>query len=134
MRCVKACSILRRRRPGGIAAVSCCGANPGMVSWFVKQALLDVATGIGLAFDEPKTRADWARLMHRAGVKGIHIAERDTQRARDPKPRNVFVNTWSVKGFCSEGLQPSELGWARTRTRCRRTAAATTSAATPRSI
>ena len=30
---------LRRRRPGGITAVSCCGANPGMVSWMVKQAL-----------------------------------------------------------------------------------------------
>ena len=24
-------------------AVSTCGANPGMVSWFVKQALLDIA-------------------------------------------------------------------------------------------
>ena len=102
---------LRRRRPGGITAVSCCGANPGMVSWFVKQALIDVATEIGLTFDEPKTRDDWARLMQRAGVKGIHIAERDTQRARDPKPRAVFVNTWSVEGFCSEGLQPAELGW-----------------------
>ncbi|MGA3307952.1 MAG: saccharopine dehydrogenase C-terminal domain-containing protein [Xanthobacteraceae bacterium] len=102
---------LRRRRPGGVTAVSCCGANPGMVSWFVKQALLDVAAEIGLKVDEPKTRADWARLMQRAGVKGIHIAERDTQRARDPKPRNVFVNTWSVEGFCAEGLQPSELGW-----------------------
>jgi len=102
---------LRRRRPGGITAVSCCGANPGMVSWFVKQALLDVAAAVGLKTDEPKTRDDWARLMQRAGVKGIHIAERDTQRARDPKPRGVFVNTWSVEGFCSEGLQPSELGW-----------------------
>ena len=49
--------------------------------------------------------------MQRAGVKGIHIAERDTQRARDPKPRGMFVNTWSVEGFCSEGLQPAELGW-----------------------
>src|SRR6478752_6643078 len=47
----------------------------------------------------------------RPGVKGIHIAERDTQRARDPKPRGKFVNTWSVEGFLSEGLQPSELGW-----------------------
>jgi homospermidine synthase len=102
---------LRRRRPGGTTAVSCCGANPGMVSWFVKQALLDVATELGLTFDEPKTRQEWAQLMHRAGVKGIHIAERDTQRARDPKPRSVFVNTWSVEGFCSEGLQPAELGW-----------------------
>ena len=81
---------LRRRRPGGITAVSCCGANPGMVSWFVKQALLDVATEIGLKFDEPKTRDDWARLMHRAGVKGIHIAERDTQRARDPEAARDF--------------------------------------------
>jgi homospermidine synthase len=49
--------------------------------------------------------------MQRAGVKGIHVAERDTQRARSPKPRGVFVNTWSVEGFVSEGLQPAELGW-----------------------
>jgi len=102
---------LRRRRPGGVTAVNCCGANPGMVSWMVKQALLDVAAEIGLSFDEPKTREDWARLMQRASVKGVHIAERDTQRARAPKPRGWFVNTWSVEGFCSEGLQPAELGW-----------------------
>jgi homospermidine synthase len=102
---------LRRRRPGGITAVSCCGANPGMVSWMVKQALLDVARDLGAVCDEPRTREDWARFMQRVGVKGIHIAERDTQRAREPKPRGVFVNTWSVEGFVSEGLQPSELGW-----------------------
>src|SRR5262252_3110687 len=102
---------LRRRRPGGLTAVSCCGANPGMVSWMVKQALIDVARDLGIADDEPKTREAWARLMQRVGVKGIHIAERDTQRARDPKPRGVFVNTWSVEGFVSEGMQPSELGW-----------------------
>ena len=29
--------------PGGTTAVSCCGANPGMVSWFVKAALLRLA-------------------------------------------------------------------------------------------
>jgi homospermidine synthase len=49
--------------------------------------------------------------MQRAGVKGVHIAERDTQRARDPKPMEVFWNTWSVEGFLSEGVQPAELGW-----------------------
>jgi homospermidine synthase len=102
---------LRRRRPGGVTAVSCCGANPGMVSWMVKQALLDVARDLALKFDEPQTRDDWARLAQRAGIKGIHIAERDTQRARDPKPRGKFVNTWSIEGFVSEGLQPAELGW-----------------------
>src|SRR5437899_6614696 len=78
---------LRRRRPGGITAVSCCGANPGMVSWMVKQALLDVARDVGIGHDEPGTREAWGQLMQRVGVKGVHIAERDTQRARDPKPR-----------------------------------------------
>jgi homospermidine synthase len=102
---------LRRRRPGGITAVSCCGANPGMVSWFVKQALLDIARDTGVKVEEPTAREDWGRLMQRLGVKGIHIAERDTQRARHPKPRGTFVNTWSVEGFVSEGSQPSEMGW-----------------------
>ncbi|HXL68971.1 MAG TPA: saccharopine dehydrogenase NADP-binding domain-containing protein, partial [Xanthobacteraceae bacterium] len=101
----------RRRQPNGPTAVSCCGANPGMVSWFVKQALLNVSTDLGLNGPEPKTREDWARLMMKAGVKGIHIAERDTQRARRPKPDGTFVNTWSVEGFVAEGMQPAELGW-----------------------
>jgi homospermidine synthase len=101
----------RGRAPGGTTAVSCCGANPGMVSWLVKQALLNVAADTGLKAAEPVTRQDWGRLAQQLGVKGIHIAERDTQRARKPKPQNVFVNTWSVEGFTSEGVQPSELGW-----------------------
>ncbi len=101
----------RRKSPGGTTAVSCCGANPGMVSWFVKQAALDIARDTGLDIPEPKTREQWGRLLQRLGVKGIHVAERDTQRAKSPKPANVFVNTWSVEGFVSEGLQPAELGW-----------------------
>ena len=103
----------RRLKPGGTTAVSCCGANPGMVSWFVKQALLDVSREIGIDFTEPTVddREGWAKLMKRAGIKGIHIAERDTQRAKAPKPLNVFWNTWSVEGFLSEGMQPAELGW-----------------------
>lgn len=101
----------RRRNPGGTTAVSCCGANPGMVSWFVKQALVNLQKDLGLPGEEPTTKDGWAKLAQALGVKGIHIAERDTQRARKPKPRNVFVNTWSVEGFVSEGLQPAELGW-----------------------
>ena len=77
---------LRTDMPEGPTAVSCCGANPGMVSWFVKQALLNVAADCGVDAPEPTTRDGWARLAQAAGVKGIHIAERDTQRARDPKP------------------------------------------------
>ena len=101
----------RRRKPGGTTAVSCCGANPGMVSWFVKQALVNLANDAGLTFTEPANREQWGKLAQQIGVKGIHIAERDTQRAKHPKPLEVFVNTWSVEGFVSEGLQPAELGW-----------------------
>jgi homospermidine synthase len=101
----------RRRNPGGTTAVNCCGANPGMVSWLVKQALLNLANDMKIEHEVPKSREEWGHLMSRVGVKGIHIAERDTQRAEKPKPMDVFVNTWSVEGFVSEGLQPAELGW-----------------------
>ncbi len=102
---------LRRAHPGGPTAVTTCGANPGMVSWFVKQALVDLAEASGVPCDEGAPREGWAELAQKLGVKGIHIAERDTQRAKSPKPLGVFVNTWSVEGFVSEGLQPAELGW-----------------------
>lgn len=101
----------KRRSPGGSTAVSCCGANPGMVSWFVKQALINLAQDLKIEFTEPVTRSEWARLMQKVGVKGIHIAERDTQKSTLPKADHTFVNTWSVEGFVAEGLQPAELGW-----------------------
>jgi homospermidine synthase len=101
----------KRDNPRGVTAVSTCGANPGMVSWFVKQALLNLAEDMAFVVEQPGTREQWARLACDLGVKGIHIAERDTQRSKNPKPMKVFVNTWSVEGFISEGLQPAELGW-----------------------
>lgn len=97
--------------PGGTTAVSCCGANPGMVSWFVKEALLNIARDVGVPTGVPQGREEWAKLMQTVGVKGIHIAERDTQSVDRPKPLGTFVNTWSVEGFLSEGYQPAELGW-----------------------
>ncbi|MBB3066600.1 homospermidine synthase [Limibacillus halophilus] len=87
------------------------GANPGMVSHLVKQALLNLAKDLDVATDVPRTRAGWSALAERLGVKGIHIAERDTQVTGQPKPKDVFHNTWSIDGFISEGLQPTELGW-----------------------
>jgi homospermidine synthase len=87
------------------------GANPGLVSHLVKQALLNIAADTGVETTEPATRADWAALAHKLGVKVIHIAERDTQVGNRPKETNEFVNTWSVDGFVGEGCQPAELGW-----------------------
>jgi homospermidine synthase len=101
----------KRAHPGGTTAVSCCGANPGMVSWFVKEALLRLAQDLGRRAEAPAAREGWARLMQSLGVKGIHIAERDTQKSSRPKRIGTFVNTWSVEGFVSEGFQPAELGW-----------------------
>jgi len=102
---------LKRKLGKGTTAISCCGANPGMVSWFVKEALLSIAHDLKIKHDVPKSREDWGKLMKKAGVRGIHVAERDTQRIRTPKALDTFLNTWSVEGFVSEGLQPSELGW-----------------------
>ena len=87
------------------------GANPGLVSHLVKQALLNVARDTGVDAGNPATRGDWADLGHRVGVKVIHIAERDTQVSNSPKDPGEFVNTWSVDGFVSEGQQPAEMGW-----------------------
>ncbi len=101
---------LRKSHPNGPTAVITHGANPGLVSHFVKQALLNIASDVGVS-TSPRSREDWAALAHKLGVKVIHIAERDTQVANRPKRPNEFVNTWSVDGFVSEGAQPAELGW-----------------------
>ena len=87
------------------------GANPGLVSHFVKKALLEVARDTGLEVATPQSREQWAGLAGALGIKVMHIAERDTQVSRMPKKANEFVNTWSVDGFVSEGAQPAELGW-----------------------
>jgi homospermidine synthase len=87
------------------------GANPGLVSHFVKQALLNIAQDTKVEAGNPASRAEWGELARRLGVKVIHVAERDTQISSKPKQPGEFVNTWSIDGFVSEGSQPSEMGW-----------------------
>ncbi len=96
---------------GAPTAVVTHGANPGLVSHFVKQALLNIAADLGQDASPPGDRDGWAALAQRLGIKVIHIAERDTQVANIPKQVGEFVNTWSIDGFIGEGLQPAELGW-----------------------
>ena len=105
-------SALKLRRPGAApTAVLTHGANPGLVSHFVKQALLNLARDAGMKLTPPESRAAWGALAQSLGVKVVHIAERDTQVANIPKRPGEFVNTWSIDGFVSEGCQPAELGW-----------------------
>jgi homospermidine synthase len=103
------------------------GANPGLVSHFVKQALVEIATRLlsdGRA-GALKTKIELAlaesqfnNLAMLTGTKVIHIAERDTQTSLVPKAPNEFVNTWSVEGFYEEGIAPAELGWGTLKRSC----------------
>lgn len=102
---------LRAANPRAPTAVITHGANPGLVSHFVKQALVNIANDTGVDAGSPRSREEWGQLSRKLGIKVVHIAERDTQLTSKPKEFNEFVNTWSVDGFVSEGQQPAELGW-----------------------
>lgn len=102
---------LRAKYPSGPACVLMHGANPGLVSHLVKQALLNLAHDLGLETAPPSHRDGWARLAAKLEVKVIHISERDHQSSPVRKSKDEFVNTWSSEAFCGESLQPAELGW-----------------------
>jgi homospermidine synthase len=108
------------REPGATAVVEH-GANPGLVSHWAKVALEDITRAIlddeylasrrRAALEHALEAADYARLAMLTGTKVIHISERDTQIAGQPKRVNEFVNTWSIAGFHEEGIAPAEMGW-----------------------
>jgi len=102
---------LRRKHPKGATAAVTHGANPGLISHWVKQGLVNLARDVLGEVSIPQSREGWGRLAMQLGVKVIHCAERDTQVAEPRKQRLEFANTWSVEGFLGEGRQPSELGW-----------------------
>jgi homospermidine synthase len=102
---------LALRAPDQPTALIAHGANPGLVSYLVKQALVNLQEEIFQTRHVPTSREEWADLARRLDIRTIHVAERDTQAANVPKAIGEFVNTWSVDGFISEGLQPAELGW-----------------------
>jgi len=102
---------LRGKYQSGPTSILMHGANPGLVSHLVKQALLNLATDFGIDAPPPRNRAGWAGLAMRLEVKVIHVAERDHQTSSVRKRNDEFVNTWSSEAFCGESLQPAELGW-----------------------
>jgi homospermidine synthase len=97
------------------------GANPGLISHFTKQGLLDIAERAlaerKIVGEKAERVAQHARslefnhLAHALGVKVIHCSERDTQISDEPKRPDEFVNTWSVEGFREEGTTTAEMGW-----------------------
>lgn len=96
------------------------GANPGLVSHWVKVALEDLTTTMlkhriernrGDQLERYLEAGDYPRMALLTGTKIIHISERDTQISSRPKEVNEFVNTWSVAGLFEEGIGPAEIGW-----------------------
>jgi homospermidine synthase len=97
------------------------GANPGLISHFVKRGLIDIGQRLieekrlfGQDAEEVKHLIEsqtFNRLARKLGVKVIHCSERDTQLTDKPKQVNEFVNTWSIEGFREEGITTAELGW-----------------------
>ena len=106
--------------PGPTAVIEH-GANPGLISHFTKQALLDIAQqsladkkfsgAQAEAIAHHAKAGEFNHLARQLGVKVIHCSERDTQITDQPKQVNEFVNTWSVEGFREEGTTTAEMGW-----------------------
>ena len=97
------------------------GANPGLISHFTRQGLVDI--GKKLIEDKKVSEEDakiileliekrnFGELAMKIGVKVIHVSERDTQITDKPKEVNEFVGTWSIEGLREEGTAPAEMGW-----------------------
>jgi len=95
------------------------GANPGLISHFAKQGLIDIANKMifdGIAkeperLEELVKEENFARIAMEIGIKVIHCSERDTQVSKIPKEPDEFVGTWCVEGLIEEGTAPAEMGW-----------------------
>ena len=94
----------------GTTAVIDMGANPGLISHFMKRGLLDLAQAKKVNI-KSANRNDYASIARALGVKVVLDTERDTQIAVRPKEVGEFVGTWSVLGLVEEATSPAELGW-----------------------
>jgi homospermidine synthase len=97
--------------PGGPTAVFGHGANPGLVSHFVKAAILSAAVALEFHGEAPSSRVEWAELAHDLDIRVIHFSERDSQTSLLPRLPGEFYNTWSAIGFIEEASRPAEFGW-----------------------
>jgi homospermidine synthase len=105
----------------GITAVLDHGANPGLISHFTKQGLVDIGEKVIRDKGLPKAQRGvldrlirdekFPQLAMKLGVRAIHVSERDTQITDKPKEVDEFVGTWSIEGLREEAISPVEMGW-----------------------
>lgn len=89
------------------------GMNPGLISVFVKQGLVNLARMVLKQKNDDVLQKHYRERNHKKlaehlKVRAIHCSEIDTQ---VPKklPKNKFVNTWSCVGLITEGVEPAEI-------------------------
>lgn len=98
---------MRMRGKGHATALVANGANPGLITHFVKKGLEELALIKGV-----ESCGSYAKLAMDLGVSTVQVAERDTQDDQRLSSGDIFANTWSVDGFISELChQPVEMGW-----------------------
>lgn len=107
----KALQLANELGPDSSTAVVDHGANPGLVSHFVKRGLLDLDRKLRKGGVRPANRGEWATLARELEVSVIQISERDTQASDRPKRHGEFINTWSIDGFVDELMQPAEFSY-----------------------
>lgn len=96
----------KKRFAGGATAITCHGANPGIVSHFAKR-LVSIIAGreLGNTRSKPKTQKEWAALAQELEITSLIITEMDSQRPNKPPPKNMALNTWSIHGLLEEAAE-----------------------------
>jgi homospermidine synthase len=97
------------------------GMNPGLISHFAKKGIVEAAeyfltrkdfTDINHKNIEKYLRdRNYPKLAQEMGLHTIHCSESDDQYIKNP-PKDLktkFYNTWSCRGFLTEGLVPIQV-------------------------
>jgi len=105
--------VLQQRVPDASTAVVCHGANPGIVSHFVRPGLMGLAQALSLAVPHGIALGELSQLL---GVRTIHIAEHDTQEEATRLPADstapfCLPSTWAPESLATEAFQSAEVAW-----------------------
>lgn len=113
----KAMAELAKHDSTNTTAIVSHGANPGLISSFVKQGIENLAQSYIQKKNNHKKiitaldKKEFNMLAQLLGIETIHITEKDSQTIATPIPSGVFFNTWSTVEFTNECTLPTEFSW-----------------------
>ncbi|MEP0519710.1 MAG: saccharopine dehydrogenase NADP-binding domain-containing protein [Hyphomicrobiales bacterium] len=96
----------KKRFSGGATAITCHGANPGIVSHFAKRLVSIIARReLGSEFSKPTNQPEWAELASKLGITSLIVTEMDSQRPEKMPLEKMALNTWSIHGLLEEASE-----------------------------